>query len=235
MVKVATAALTSCFGCHMSILDIDERLLDLIELVQFDKSPIDDKKEFSGLVDVGIIEGGVSNDENLEVARDFRKHCKILISLGECAIQGNIPAYRNMVPLKECLEEAYFNGPTVVNPSGSISIRVSGAVLPQLGADAGGEWTLDPTTFGYTGMVLSQEGFPTAGVLRVRDVEPEAGQWRIGGAADDTNHTRVIDLVLDGDQAAVLSTYPSSQESVGKLSPDDFAQIPLLLVEQNDG
>ena len=123
----------------------------------------------------------------------------------------------------------------VVNPSGSISIRVSGAVLPQLGADAGGEWTLDPTTFGYAGMVLSQEGFPTAGVLRVRDVEPEAGQWRIGGAADDTNHTRVIDLVLDGDQAAVLSTYPSSQESVGKLSPDDFAQIPLLLVEQNDG
>jgi NAD-reducing hydrogenase small subunit len=119
-VKVATTALTSCFGCHMSILDIDERLLDLLELVEFDKSPIDDKKEFTGMVDVGIIEGGVSNDENLEVVRDFRKHCKILISLGECAIQGNIPAYRNMVPLKECLEEAYFNGPTVVNPSGKV-------------------------------------------------------------------------------------------------------------------
>ena len=114
--KVATAALTSCFGCHMSILDIDLKLLDLIELVEFDKSPIDDIKEFSGPVDVGIIEGGVSTSENLEVARDFRKHCKILISLGECAIEGNIPAYRNMVPLKECLEEAYLNGPTVVNP-----------------------------------------------------------------------------------------------------------------------
>ena len=83
----------------MLILDIDERLLDLLELVEFDKSPIDDIKEFSGPVDVGIIEGGVSNDENLEVVRSFRKHCKILISLGECAIQGNIPAYRNMVPL----------------------------------------------------------------------------------------------------------------------------------------
>ena len=98
-VKLATTALTSCFGCHMSILDIDERLLDLLELVEFDKS---------------------SNDENLEVARAFRKHCKILISIGECAIQGNIPAYRNMVPLKECLEEAYLNGPTVVNPSGRV-------------------------------------------------------------------------------------------------------------------
>ena len=119
-VTVATTALTSCFGCHMSILDIDERLLDLLELVEFDKSPIDDKKKFTGMVDVGIIEGGISNDENLEVARDFRKHCKILISIGECAIQGNIPAYRNMVPLKECLEEAYFNGPTVVNPSGRV-------------------------------------------------------------------------------------------------------------------
>ncbi len=115
-VKVATTAMTSCFGCHMSILDIDERILKLIELVEFDKSPIDDIKEFSGPVDVGIIEGGVSNDENLEVVRSFREHCKILISIGECAIQGNIPAMRNRVPLKECMEEAYLNGPTVYNP-----------------------------------------------------------------------------------------------------------------------
>jgi NAD-reducing hydrogenase small subunit len=119
-VKVATTAMTSCFGCHMSILDIDMRLLDLIELVEFNKSPIDDIKEFSGPVDVGIIEGGVSNDENLETIRSFRKHCKILISIGECAIEGNIPAMRNSVPLKECLEEAYLKGLTVVNPTGRI-------------------------------------------------------------------------------------------------------------------
>ncbi len=104
----------------MSILDIDERILKLFELVDFDKSPIDDIKSFSGPVDVGIIEGGVSNDENLEVIRSFRKHCKILVSLGECAIQGNIPAMRNTVPLKECLEEAYLHGPTVENESGRI-------------------------------------------------------------------------------------------------------------------
>ena len=77
-VKVATTAMTSCFGCHMSILDIDERLIDLLELVEFDKSPIDDIKEFSGPVDVGIIEGGVSNDENLEVIRYLNRLSDLL-------------------------------------------------------------------------------------------------------------------------------------------------------------
>jgi carbohydrate-binding DOMON domain-containing protein len=123
------------------------------------------------------------------------------------------------------------NVKVVVNPSGSISIRVSGAALPQLGANESGEWTLDPTTFGYAAVVLSQDGFPSAGVMRVRDVESEASQWRIGGGPDNTNHTRIMDLVFSGDQTEVLGTYPSSQESVGKLGPDDFAQIPLLLVE----
>src|SRR4030042_1363079 len=118
--KGGPTAMTSCFGGPMSILDIDERLLDLIELVEFDKSPIDDIKEFTGPVDVGIIEGGVSNDENLEVIRSSRQHCKILISIGECAIQGNIPTMRNAGPLKECLEEAYLKGPTGYNPKGRI-------------------------------------------------------------------------------------------------------------------
>ena len=122
------------------------------------------------------------------------------------------------------------NVKVVVNPSGSISIRVSGAVLPQLGANESGEWALDPTTFGYAAMVLSQDGFPSVGVLRVRDVEAVASQWRFGGGPDDTNHTRVIDLVFLEDQAEALGTYPASQESVGELGPDDFAQVPLLIV-----
>ncbi len=115
--KLATTSLAGCFGCHMSILDIDERILDLIELVDFDKSPIDDKKRFTGEVDIGIIEGGCCNEENVHVLQDFRNHCKILISLGDCATMGGIPAMRNTVPLKECLDEAYLNGPSVYNPS----------------------------------------------------------------------------------------------------------------------
>ncbi len=110
---IATASLAGCFGCHMSILDIDERILDLIELVEFDKSPIDDIKNFSRPVDIGLIEGGCCNSENVEVLRAFRKNCKILISVGECAIMGGLPAMRNTIPLKECLEEAYLKSPTV--------------------------------------------------------------------------------------------------------------------------
>ena len=118
--KVATASLAGCFGCHMSLLDIDDRILKLIELVDFDKSPIDDIKKFTGRVTVGLIEGGCCNEENVHVLQDFRKHCDILISVGDCATMGGIPAMRNNIPLKECLDEAYLNGPTVHNPTKTI-------------------------------------------------------------------------------------------------------------------
>lgn len=118
--KLATASLAGCFGCHMSILDIDERILQLVQLVEFDKSPIDDIKTFTGRCAVGIIEGGCCNEENVEVARNFREHCDVLIACGECATMGGVPAMRNGIPLEECLSEAYKTGPTVFNPSGRI-------------------------------------------------------------------------------------------------------------------
>ena len=70
--KIATISLAGCFGCHMSLLDIDERILKLIELVDFDKSPINDIKEFTGRCAVGIIEGGCCNEENVHVLQKFR-------------------------------------------------------------------------------------------------------------------------------------------------------------------
>lgn len=110
---VATISLAGCFGCHMSLLDIDERILDLIELVEFNKSPINDIKKFTKKCDIGLIEGGVCNSENVHVLREYRENCKILISVGECAIMGGLPAMRNGIPVKECLEEAYLYGPSV--------------------------------------------------------------------------------------------------------------------------
>ena len=118
--KVATTSLCGCFGCHMSLLDIDDRILKLVELVDFNKSPINDIKKFTERCAVGLIEGGCCNDENVHVLQDFRKHCDVLISVGDCAIMGGIPAMRNNIPLQECLDEAYRNGPTVYNPSGKI-------------------------------------------------------------------------------------------------------------------
>jgi NAD-reducing hydrogenase small subunit len=114
--KVATTSLAGCFGCHMSLLDIDERILQLVEMVEFGKSPINDIKEFQDRCAVGLIEGGCCNEENVEVLRQFRKHCDVLVSVGDCATMGGIPAMRNMLPLEECLREAYVAGLTVYNP-----------------------------------------------------------------------------------------------------------------------
>ena len=118
--KVATVSLAGCFGCHMSLLDIDDRILKLIELVDFDKSPINDIKEFTGRCAVGLIEGGCCNEENVHVLQKFRQHCDTLVVIGECAVMGGLPAMRNGIPLRECLQEAYLTGPTVHNPSQKI-------------------------------------------------------------------------------------------------------------------
>jgi NAD-reducing hydrogenase small subunit len=107
---VATCSLAGCFGCHMSLLDIDEKLLDLIELVEFDRSPINDIKHISRPVDVGLIEGGVCNAENVHVLQEFRKMCKVLVAVGECANTGGVPSMRNGVTLKRCLEQSFIRG-----------------------------------------------------------------------------------------------------------------------------
>ncbi|NNJ92688.1 MAG: NADP oxidoreductase [Gammaproteobacteria bacterium] len=113
--KLATTSLCGCFGCHMSFLDIDERILELVTLVEFDRSPITDIKTV-GKCDIGIVEGGVANAENIEVLQEFRNQCSILVALGACAVNGGIPAMRNQFELKECLEEAYIDGIGVDNP-----------------------------------------------------------------------------------------------------------------------
>jgi len=114
-IRVATTSLAGCFGCHMSFLDLDERLLQLAELVEFDRSPITDI-EHCGRCDIGLIEGGVCNSENVHTLREFRKNCKILVAIGACAINGGLPAMRNFIPLEECLSEAYLDGIGVENP-----------------------------------------------------------------------------------------------------------------------
>ena len=105
--KVATTSLAGCFGCHMSILDIDERILDLAELVEFDRSPITDIKHCSPDCDLGIIEGGVCNAENVHVLEEFRRNCKILVAIGACAINGGLPAQRNSLDIGDILAAVY--------------------------------------------------------------------------------------------------------------------------------
>lgn len=114
-IRVATTSLAGCFGCHMSFLDIDERMIELSKVVEFNRSPITDIKQCTDC-DIGLIEGGVCNAENVHVLREFRNNCKILVGVGACALNGGLPAMRNDVPLEECLQEAYLDGIGVENP-----------------------------------------------------------------------------------------------------------------------
>lgn len=108
--RIATCSLAGCFGCHMSLLDIDERLVPLLEHVTFDRSPLVDYKDFQQIADVGLIEGGVCNAHNVHVLREFRRHCRLLVAVGECAATGGVPAMRNAYSLRACLEESFIRG-----------------------------------------------------------------------------------------------------------------------------
>ena len=112
--KVATTSLAGCFGCHMSFLDIDERLFDLLELIALDRTPLTDVKQL-GECDIGIIEGGLCNAENVHVLREFRRQCKVLIAIGACAINGGLPAQRNHLSLALILEEVYHTSVGLAN------------------------------------------------------------------------------------------------------------------------
>ena len=107
-VKVATDWLDVCSGCHMSLLDIDERIVELVKHVEITSSPITDLKHppKEG-VDVGILTGAVSNTHQLEVAHEMRERAKLLIAMGDCAVFGGICAMRNFFTAEEVLQHGY--------------------------------------------------------------------------------------------------------------------------------
>jgi NAD-reducing hydrogenase small subunit len=105
-VRLATTSLAGCFGCHMSFLDIDERLFELAEIAEFDRSPLTDIKH-CGPCDIALIEGGVCNADNVNVARELRVNAKILVAVGACAINGGLPALRNRFAVDHILARVY--------------------------------------------------------------------------------------------------------------------------------
>ena len=108
-ITIATTWLDGCSGCHMSFLDMDERLVELADKIDIVYSPLVDTKILPEQVDVGILEGSISNEEDLHKAKEFRKHCKLLISLGDCAVNGNVPAMRNPFKLSDVIDRAYLD------------------------------------------------------------------------------------------------------------------------------
>jgi len=108
-IRLATVWLSGCSGCHMSFLDQDERLIELAEKVQLVYSPLADIKTFPEDVDITLIEGAVGNEEQLSLLRHVRARTKILVSLGDCAVTGNVTALRNALnnSARSVLQRAY--------------------------------------------------------------------------------------------------------------------------------
>lgn len=106
--RIATDWLAACAGCHMSLLDLDERLVHLLEKIDITSSPITDLKHppREG-VTVGILTGTVNLTTHLETARLMRERCSILVSMGDCSVIGGVPMMRNPFDMEEALHRAY--------------------------------------------------------------------------------------------------------------------------------
>ncbi|HTY00327.1 MAG TPA: oxidoreductase [Bacteroidota bacterium] len=105
--RVATVWLGGCSGCHMSFLDMDERLIELADKIELVHSPLADIKEFPRDVDVTLVEGAVTNNENEEEAKLIRRNSRFVVSFGDCAVSGNVTALRNAHDREAVLNRAY--------------------------------------------------------------------------------------------------------------------------------
>jgi len=123
--RLATVWLDGCSGCHMSLLDMDERLIELTGLVDLVHSPLVDTKEFPENVDFALVEGAVSSEEDLEKIRKVRMRSKILVSLGDCAVNANVPSMRNRFTVAAVEDRAYIE-------NAQLNQQIPREVIPRL-------------------------------------------------------------------------------------------------------
>jgi NAD-reducing hydrogenase small subunit len=124
--RLATVWLGGCSGCHMSFLDLDERLIELAGRVEFCATPLTDHKDFPE-ADITLVEGAVANEEHLAYIRKIRERTKTLVSLGDCAVTGNVTALRNLYGVDDVLNRAYRETAAVV-----VGVPSGNSVVPRL-------------------------------------------------------------------------------------------------------
>ncbi len=127
--RIATVWLCGCSGCHMSFLDLDEKLIDLAGVADVVASPVADVKEIPDC-DVALVEGGVANEENLHVLKTVRERARLLVSLGDCAGFGCVPMLRNQFTNDEVLDRAYVEAES--NAVGAVPQEEVPALLPKV-------------------------------------------------------------------------------------------------------
>lgn len=109
-VKVATVWLDGCSGCHMSLLDMDAAIISLSRRIDLVYGPLVDAQEFPEQVDVTLVEGAVSSQDDFNKIQKIRQRTGILISMGDCAVTGNVPGMRNSIPVQKLLQRVYIDG-----------------------------------------------------------------------------------------------------------------------------
>lgn len=109
-VRVATVWLDGCAGCHMSLLDIDEAIEAVAKKADIVYGPLVDAQKFPDQVDVTLVEGAISSEEDREKAQTIRARSKLVVAMGDCAVTSNVPAMRNTVPVKKLLDRIYVEG-----------------------------------------------------------------------------------------------------------------------------
>lgn len=108
--KVATVWLDGCSGCHMSVLDMDAAVISLAQKIDLVYGPLVDAQEFPEGVDVTLVEGAISSQEDLEKIQKIRQRTTVLVAMGDCAATGNVPAMRNSVPVAKLLQRVFVEG-----------------------------------------------------------------------------------------------------------------------------
>jgi NAD-reducing hydrogenase small subunit len=124
-IRLATVWMDGCSGCHMSLLDMDERLVEIAKRVEMVWSPLVDHKEFPKGVDVTLVEGAISSTDDLERIKLVRARTGTLVSLGDCAVTGNVPAMRNRFGAAAVLRRAYLE-------DGTLEAQIPRQVVPAL-------------------------------------------------------------------------------------------------------
>ncbi len=123
--RIATVWLDGCSGCHMSLIDLDERILDIFGRADLVYGPLVDVKVFPENVDVCLVEGAVSSVDDLERIKTVRERTKTLIAFGDCAVTSNVPGMRNPIGVEPLLKRAYLEN-VDINP------MIPNRIVPQL-------------------------------------------------------------------------------------------------------
>jgi len=94
----------------MSLLDLDGAIIPIVRKADIVYGPLVDAQEFPEDVDVTLVEGAISTQEDVDKLREIRAKSKVLVSFGDCAVTGNVPGMRNVVPVNKLLQRVYVDG-----------------------------------------------------------------------------------------------------------------------------